>query len=114
VSDGVEVERMENPSRLFWGPVVRFFVGGPLNGRAIEGRDSREDEAGPMAATNDYWHEWFLYEPCGTNERDWIVCVLNHAETLRRANERYIDGRIDLDEFEQAVDWALEAETMAA
>jgi len=52
----VVVERWHrDTSTLMWDPVVRFFVGGPLDGRALEGADSREWEAGPMAATNDYY-----------------------------------------------------------
>jgi hypothetical protein len=51
-----------------------------------------------------------------TNDKPTTVSL--HDETvaeyrgrLARANQRYINGDIDLEEFEQAVDWALAAET---
>lgn len=109
----VEPANFEHPEHLQWEPVVRLFVGGPLDGRALEGADSREWEI-PGCGSAEYWHEWFLYTPSPRDtitDDGWIVYVLHPFETLNRANQRYINGDIDLDEFEQAVDWALAAET---
>jgi len=109
----VVVERWHrDTSTLMWDPVVRFFVGGPLDGRALEGADSREWEAGPMAATNDYYAEgWILYvRDRNHDQHGWLGYRLHGTYLLKHARRKYIVGEMTIEEFEQAVEWSLAVE----